>query len=309
MTPVFAGRKAFPFLPRRRHLVGLPFGGVASRRIGHGTDVIGSRAYQPGDPVSSIDWFASARLSAATGRGEFVVRTRSADEAPRVLVVADRRPAMELYEPPFPWLSKRRALAEATTAIAASAAIGNTEIGSIDFGAGEPHWLAPTRRGGPERVAERQEAAPFDAPEDTVAAAFAFLRAHRVELASGTFVFVVSDFVAGPDDDTWLSASAHGWDLIPVIVQDPVWERSFPAVGSVVVPIRDPHSRRVLPLRLSRREALARRRANEERFDDLLRRFVSLELDPIVIESDEPDAIDRVFEQWAEERRQWRRVV
>jgi uncharacterized protein (DUF58 family) len=309
VIPVFAGRKAFPFLPRRRHLIGLPFGGVASRRIGSGTDVIGSRPYQPGDPVSAIDWYASARFSAATGQDEFVVRTRSADESPRVVVIADRRRAMELYEPPLPWLSKGRALAEATTAIAVSAAVGNTEIGSIDFGTGEPHWLAPTRRDGPEQVAERQFSAPFDAPEDTVAAALTFLRAHRAELAPGTFVFVVSDFVAGPDDDIWLTASAHGWDLIPVVVQDPVWERSFPAVGSVVVPIRDPRSRRILPLRLSRGEAFARRRANEDRFDDLLRRFASFNLDPIVIESSEPAEIDRVFEQWTEERRQWRRVV
>jgi uncharacterized protein (DUF58 family) len=309
VTALFAGRRTFPFLPRRRHLVGLPFGGIASPRIGQGTDVVGSRPYQPGDPVSSIDWFASARLSAATGRDEFIVRTRAADEAPRVVVVADRRPAMELYAPPLPWLSKRRALEQVTTTIAASAAVGNTEIGSLDLGSGEPFWLAPSRRYGPEQVAERQSSAAFDAPEDTVAASLEFLRVRRAGLAPGTFIFVVSDFIAGPDDDAWLATNAYGWDLIPVVVQDEVWERSFPAVGGVVVPIRDPESRRVEPLRLSRREAHARREVNEARFEELQRRFVMLDLDPVVIGTDDPDEIDRAFQRWAEERRQWRRAV
>ena len=40
---------------------GLPFGGSPSLRRGHGSDVAGSRAYVRGDPISTIDWRASAR--------------------------------------------------------------------------------------------------------------------------------------------------------------------------------------------------------------------------------------------------------
>jgi uncharacterized protein (DUF58 family) len=309
MTSAFAGRRTFAFVPRRRHLVGLPFGGVASRRVGVGTDVIGSRPYQPGDPVSAIDWYASARLSAATGRDEFIVRTRSADESPRVLVVADRRPAMGIYDDAFPWLSKAHAVAQATAAIAASADVANTEIGGLDLAGGEPYWLTPARRSGPEAVADRQRDAPFDAPEDNLAQAIDFLRGRQTVLAPGSFVFVLSDFIAGPDEDVWLSAAAYGWDVIPVVIQDPVWERSFPAVGSVVVPVRDPRARRIVPLRLSRREALQRKRENERRFDELLKSFVSLEFDAVVLGTDDPDEIDHAFEQWSEERRQWRRAV
>ena len=86
-------RQTFPLVPRRR-LVGLPFGDLPSRRRGHGSDVIGTRPYEIGDPVSTIDWFASARLSAATGRDEFIVRDHASDEAPRVALVCDRRPAI-----------------------------------------------------------------------------------------------------------------------------------------------------------------------------------------------------------------------
>ena len=84
--------------------------------------MIGTRPYETGDPVSTIDWFATARLSAVSGRDEFVVRDRSADEAPRVVLVCDRRPAMGVFPPSLPWLEKPRALAEAAAAIVASAA-------------------------------------------------------------------------------------------------------------------------------------------------------------------------------------------
>ncbi|MGH3048934.1 MAG: DUF58 domain-containing protein, partial [Gaiellaceae bacterium] len=79
----------FPLVPRRR-VIGLAFGGVRSVRRGSGSDVAGSREYRPGDSVSWIDWAASARLSAARGDDEFVVRELYADEAPRVVVLADR---------------------------------------------------------------------------------------------------------------------------------------------------------------------------------------------------------------------------
>src|SRR3989440_6296171 len=103
----------FPLTPRRR-LIGLSFGGMRSARRGLGSDVAGSRPYRPGDDVDDIDWASSARLSAARGSDEFVVREHFAEEAPRVVVVADRRPAMALYPPELPFLRKDEALRVAT---------------------------------------------------------------------------------------------------------------------------------------------------------------------------------------------------
>ncbi|HEY3541325.1 MAG TPA: DUF58 domain-containing protein, partial [Gaiellaceae bacterium] len=160
-------RRTFPLVPRRR-LIGLPFGDLPSRRRGHGSDIVGTRLYEPGDPVSSIDWFASARLSSATGGDEFVVRDRAADEAPRVTLVLDRRPAMGLYPPPLPWLSKAEAQRQAVISIAASAAAARADVASLDFADGEPWWLPPGRRDRPWLVAERAAAAPFAAAEDNV---------------------------------------------------------------------------------------------------------------------------------------------
>jgi uncharacterized protein (DUF58 family) len=300
-------RQTFPLVPRRRP-VGLPFGDLPSRRRGHGGDVVGTRPYEIGDPISTIDWFASARLSSASGSDQFIVRERSADEAPRVTLVCDRRPAMGIYEPPFPWLSKPRALAEATAAVVASALAARADVGAIDYGDGEAHWLAPARRDVPWLVAERQANAAFRAPEDNVEQALDYLSRFRTDLPTGTFLFVLSDFLVAPSAESWLRASGHGWDVIPVVIQDPIWEQSFPAIGSVAVPIADPRDGSVQIVRLTGREATARRRANEARLERLLEDLVSYGLDPVLIGTSDPTDIDGAFVEWAELRRRSRWV-
>src|SRR4029450_7248263 len=111
----------FPLTPRRR-LIGLAFGSVNSAKRGQGSNVASSRPYQPGDTFESIDWAASAKISTAHGHDAVIGRATHAEEAPRVVVVCDRRPAMELYPPGFPWLSKPKVMLEAGSMIADSAA-------------------------------------------------------------------------------------------------------------------------------------------------------------------------------------------
>ena len=196
-------RRTFPLVPRRR-LTGLPFGDLPSRRRGHGSEILGSRPYEPGDPVSTIDWFATARFSAASGGDEFVVRDRAADEAPRVAIVVDRRPAMGLYPEPLPWLRKRDALREAVLSIVASATAARADVAALDFAGGGAWWLPPGRRDRPWQVAEREsDATPFDAPEDTLERSLEFLGLHRADLPGGSFVFVLSDFLAPPPAPNW----------------------------------------------------------------------------------------------------------
>jgi uncharacterized protein (DUF58 family) len=298
-------RHTFPLVPRRR-LVGLPFGDLPSRRRGYGGDVIGTRPYEIGDPVSTIDWFASARLSAATGRDEFIVRDHAADEAPRVVILSDRRPAMKLYEPPLPWLSKPRVVVEATAALVTSAIAARADVASLDYGEREPYWLPPGRKDVPWLVQERQATADYDADEDNLVVALSFLGRLHHDLPTGTFVFVLSDFLAPPPADAWLDAAAHGWDLVPVVIQDPVWEQSFPDVASVAVPISDPRTGRTELVRLSRREARELRGRNEQRLADTLAELVSHDLEPVVLGTSDPFEIDRAFIEWAELRRMTR---
>lgn len=309
-----AERQLFPLVPRRR-LSGLAFGEHVSRRRGPGSEVIGSRPYQQGDPVSTIDWYASARLSAATGQDEFIVWEHTADEAPRVVIVCDRRPAMALSDPSPPWLSKPAALLAAVEVIAASAVAARSDVGVLDFGGaagrdGDPHWIPPGRRNRLFQVIGRQgPRAPFDAPDDGIELSLVFLLRQRSTLPVGSFVFMLSDFLVPPPAEALAAAKGRGWDLVPVVIQDPVWERSFPAIGSVVVSVADARGGRARPVRLSRREADERRVANEERFRRLVDLLTARGLEPVVLDTSVPREVDQAFMRWAEGRRRtrWRR--
>ena len=303
MSSVVGGRRTFPLVPRRQ-LTGLPFGEAPSRRRGQGSDIIGHRLYEPGDPVATIDWFASARLTATSGEDAFVVRHHAADEAPRVVIVVDRRPEMGLYPAPLPWLPKPVALLEAVTMIAASAEAARADIAGLDFASGEEWWLPPARRDRGWMLAERAGAdTPFAAPPDVLERSFEFLLTRRRDLPHGSFVFVLSDFLAPPSAQTWLRGLGCGWDLVPVVIQDPVWEQSFPAVGGIGVAIADPRSGDVALVRMSRRQADRRREANEQRLARTLADFESFGLQAVVLGTSDADLIGTAFIDWAQQRR------
>jgi hypothetical protein len=253
--PQAALAATFPLRPRHR-VYGRPFGGMRSARRGGRSDPVSSRPYHPGDDLRLIDRHASARLSAARGTTELVVRQHFTQEAARTAVVVDERPSMRLY--PSPWLPKPATVAAAIALIEASA------------------WRARC---------------PFERCESLDG------------LPQGSFAFVVSDFLEPPPESFWLDALARNLDPVPVVVQDPVWERSFPEAEGVVLPVAGADGGRVRPVRLTRREAMERRRAHEARFDALVAGLTALELEPVVLASSaDADVLD-AFLAWAGGRR------
>jgi uncharacterized protein (DUF58 family) len=304
----------FPLIPRRR-LIGLAFGAMRSARRGRGYDVAGSRPYRQGDDVRTIDWAASARLSAARGTDEFIVRERFTEEAPRVVIVCDRRPEMALFPPGFPWLSKPAAMREAGGLIADSTLKARGLIGYLDYASlehpdpelrsDEPFWRPPASQHEHWRLKESHLVYPaYHAPSDNLTRALGYLTELRRHLPSGSFVFVLSDFIESPSLVAWNEALELPWELVPVIVQDPIWEQSFPAVGSLTVPLSDPATGRVAMVRLRRREAEARREANERRLERLLADFETLDLQPVLLSTSEPDDVLGAFLAWTAEREQ-----
>jgi uncharacterized protein (DUF58 family) len=290
---VRAPDQAFPLVPRRR-VIGLSFGAVRSARRGRGTDVAGSRPYRPGDDVRAVDWRSSARLSSARGVDEFVVRESFVEEAPRAVLVADRRPSMSLYAPPLPWLHKEAALDVASRLVLQSTLAARGYLGYVDVAEAEALWLAPrTRR---ELLLHER---PFTAPDDSIERSFACLAAHRAALPQGSFVFVMSDFLAPPPETVWIDALERRWDVVPVVIQDPVWDASFPDVAGVVVPFVDARTGRTARVRLTRRETAALRERNERRRAELFRLFDAYDLQPVLVDSSEPAAVLDAFLAWA----------
>lgn len=291
----------FPFIPRRR-VVGLAFGGLRSVRRGVGSDIATSREYRPGDDVGWMDWAASAKLSAARSSDEFIVRERFADEAPRVVVLCDRRPSMAIRESALRHLDKPRAIFAALELIGASAQAARSPSGYVDHARGDVFWRPPRS----ERLADPDTfERPFGAPDDTVSRGLEFLGDRRRELPTQAFVFVVSDFLVPPDFHVWERALEHRWELVPVIVQDPVWERSFPDIGGITISYAEPGSGNLVPIHLTRDEANRRREQHEARFDGLIGAFRSLGTEPVTVDSHDHVAMLKSFLDWADLRLMW----
>jgi uncharacterized protein (DUF58 family) len=295
----------FPLVPRRR-VIGLAFGGVRSARRGVGSDVASTREYRPGDDVAWMDWAASARLSAARASDEFIVRERFADEAPRVVVLADRRPSMSIPASPLRQLDKPRAILAAVDLIGQSALAARSLTGYLDYAEGEAYWRPP-------RSEHRAEPGTFDrrfaAPADTVSRGLEFLGEHRRDLPTQAFVFVLSDFLVAPDVRVWQRALEHRWELVPVLIQDPVWERTFPDVGAITIPYADPENGRVVPVYLTKREAQHLRDHHEARWERLVRDFRSLGIEPVAVHSHDLGEMLAAFLRWADLRQMWRGAV
>jgi uncharacterized protein (DUF58 family) len=300
-------RLTFPLVPRRR-VIGLSFGTMRSLRRGSGTDVAGSRPYYPGDDIDAIDWAASARLSTARGSDEFIVRERFAEEAPKVVIVCDRRPEMAHFSPPLPWLDKPRAMRTAVELILASAGAAGGYVGYLDYADGDPHWRPPK---GERKLIELRDqrlwSLEFGGPPDWLERSVHHLAAHPRAITAGTFVFVLSDFLPPPTKEVWLMTKEQRWDVVPVVIQDPTWEQSFPDVSGIVVSLRDPRTGRVSAVRLRPKEASARRLLNEQRTNDLLGTFRELDLDPILLSSSDRAEILSEFLSWTLLRRARRR--
>lgn len=308
----------FPLLPRRR-VSGLSFGAMRARTRGAGLDLAGSRAYRPGDDIRRIDWRASGRLSSARDSDEFIVREHLAEEATRVVIVVDRSPSMALFPDEYPWLSKPAVIVEAGTMIVESALQAGCVVGYLDDADAlhpspakrleSPFWRPPGVHTDVWRLRERYlHYGAFHAPRGTVDALLGSLLALDRPLPPGAFAFVLSDFLAEPGE-AWEEALALGLDLVPVIVQDPCWERSFPDVAGALMPLLDPTAGASVPVRLTRAETRERRQANEARFRTLLARFDDLGVEAVVLASCDRGHVLEAFLSWADGRHQGARLA
>jgi hypothetical protein len=213
---------------------------------------------------------------------------------------------MALYPADGPWLSKPATVVAAAEAIAASAVRARAELGHADSMKGRVRTLSPGSVA-PRQVVDRVRRAPYDAAPDSLARTLSQLLNRRAQLPQGSFVFILSDFLADVPVGVWSALGTAHWDVVPVIVQDPVWERSFPEIQDVAVPYCAPSGGDVQIVRLTATEVRRRRRENEHRFSWLTRRFRAAGFDPVVLERSAPAAVDAAFLDWAERRRLRRR--
>jgi uncharacterized protein (DUF58 family) len=290
----------FPLVSRRR-LIGLAFGSMHGARRGAGSDIAGSRAYVPGDDPHRIDWGSSARLSAARATDEFIVREYLADEAPRVVVCVDRRPGMSLCRPGLPFLDKAAAADVARTLIAASVAESRGLVGYLELERSEVVGWCPPTSGRREAALVDHALAERSGPDDGITTMFEFLTLHRRQVPSASFVFVLSDFIEPTPLETWEWALDRGWDIVPVVIQDPVWEQAFPDVDRIVLPLQGSDGR-MRPVRLAAGESRRWRERHEERLAGLIGGLRSLGIEPVLVSRAEREHVFEAFLTWSGER-------
>jgi uncharacterized protein (DUF58 family) len=291
----------FPLVSRRR-LIGLAFGSMRGTRRGSGSDIAGSRAYVPGDDPHRIDWAASGRLSAARATDEFVVREYFVDEAPRVVVCVDRRAQMALCPPGLPFLRKDAAASIALELIEDSVAESRGLIGllEVDGRPGVLGWCHPVSGRRVPAVVDHERPERGE-PADAVTTMFEFLTLHRRAVPSASFVFVLSDLIEPTPLDTWEWALDRGWDVVPVVIQDPVWEQGFPDVDRLVLPLAGPDGR-VRGIRLEKGESRSWRERHEERLEQLLAGLRSLGIEPVLVSRADREHVFGAFLHWSAER-------
>ena len=235
-----------------------------------------------------------------------MVREFFAEQAPRVALVTDRRPAMAIHPAPAPWLDKRRAAESAARLIAASALAEQGEVALSDGSTRNATWLRGP--GGALATIDRRATGCLRrAMPNALRARSTRSCATQPHCRAGSFVFVVSDFLQPVPTRVWARLRSLRWDVTPVVVQDPVWETSFPAVGGAAVPLADPETGEVDVVWFSRRAARERAAANEARIANMLDLFHRVGFDPVLIDTAEPAEIADRFHRWAERRRRaWR---
>ena len=281
-------------LEPRVRIIGSLFGNAPSRRRGSSDDVVGGRPYQIGDDVRRIDWATSARLSALEDKDHFVVRETYGEEAPIVCFALDRSSSMALYPREYPWLHKPDAVREIAEVVALSANHYHCPLAYLDADS----WHSPSTSTGLEDLVQLLEQGRYDRPGDTIDSLFGRLRAVEHLLPGGSFVFCCSDFMQVPSQRTLAMVIDAEWDLVPIVVQDPLWEQSYPdAAGDVALPLCDEAGRFRL-LRQSRAEVRDRRQAHEARLRSLDELFSSYGFPPIVLSELAPAALTDALRSW-----------
>ncbi len=209
-------------LKARRLVDGRALGAYDSVFRGHGIEFSEVRAYQSGDPFSSIDWKVTARM----GR-PFVKRFVEEREL-TVLLVVDVSPSTEFGTRRR---LKRELAYEVAGVLALAAARNNDRVGLLLFTDRVERFLPPIRGRG-RVLCLLYELLRFR-PEGKGTDLEAALDAANRYLKVRSLIFVISDFL-GEKSERALRAAAGRHDVVAIEIHDPA-EFELPRSGLVEV--------------------------------------------------------------------------
>jgi uncharacterized protein (DUF58 family) len=206
-------------LPVVRRLEGLLQGDHRSPSRGDGLDLADLREYQFHDDVRRMDWNATARL------GTPYVREYIEDREIPVWLLLDMSPSM-LFEGVS--VSKHAVLMEFTSLMCRLMLGRGNRAGAMIF-SGRVERIIPAR-GGRQHLLKILSTVAGHHPGQTVTDLKRALQDAGNAMRRRSLVFVVSDFISGPDWEKPLTLLAMRHDVIAVRLSDPL-ETRLPDLG------------------------------------------------------------------------------
>ena len=242
---------------------------------GRGLEFSDVREYQPGDDVRSIDWNVTAR------RGHLFVKEFVEERQLNALIVVDLSASKT-----FGTGAKQNSIiaSEIAAILALAATTNNDRVGLLLVTNKVEYFIPPDtgRRHAMRLVLELLSHKP-ESRSTTLSAGLRY--ADRV-LRQKTTVFLISDFLTGPEVDSELIRAARklAWyhDLVPIRLIDPA-AGNLPKVGMLALDDPETGHRRVLNTnkRKVRDSWKAHSQQVQERMNDLFR---DLKLDVVDVD-------------------------
>ena len=243
---------------------------------GRGLEFSDVREYQPGDDVRSIDWNVTAR------RGHLFVKEFVEERQLNALIVVDLSASKT-----FGTGAKQNSIiaSEIAAILALAATTNNDRVGLLLVTNKVEYFIPPDtgRRHAMRLVLELLSHKP-ESRSTTLSAGLRY--ADRV-LRQKTTVFLISDFLTGPEVDSELIRAARklAWyhDLVPIRLIDPA-AGNLPKVGMLALDDPETGHRRVLNTNKSevRDSWKAHSQQVQERMNDLFR---DLKLDVVDVDT------------------------
>ncbi len=189
---------------------------------GRGMEFDEVRPYYPGDDVRRIDWNVTARMAAP------YVRRYQEERELTVMLLVDASGSSDFgTDGQF----KKEFAAELAAVLSFAATVNSDRVGLTIF-TDKIELLVPPRKGRRHVLRMVRDLLAFE-PENTGTDIALALRAVNLLLKQRSIVFLVSDFIASPQDyRIALSATAKRHDLVALDLHDPV-EFEIPRVGVI----------------------------------------------------------------------------
>lgn len=290
----------FPLSPRKR-VFGHLFGDAKGVRRGKGIEPIGVRQTDNPDP-KHIDWNKMARMD--PDDADPYVREQIRTESIGAVIIVDRMITMAdpVGDNPLGLLEKHTAATAAGIQIVESARKKRGAVGYRDFSHGTLYHKVANGKTDFRKVIDKY------LPHEHFRAMPGQLAAHLADLRTlrGAFVFVLSDFLDETllNSDIWEHITQSGYDPVPVLIQDPVWEQTFPdEAAGLILPFRNPLTGREEERRYSRSGARQQRTQNESRIAYIRETFINAGLDWVEISTTDPVKINTAFKTWSAGRK------